>query len=407
MDIQTMKTIDRFAGYPLCGTLRLYDLARQLFSGRRKGLDSLTAAPDNIELGDASTIMAIKFWGMGSLILAAPLFYELKKRWPNAQIILVTLEQNRDIVELLGIADRAYYLDLPFTPAGAFENILRLFCRVSRVKPGMAIDLEYLTRFSALVSYISGAPVRVGFHSWDVWRGNLQNVKKAFNPYWHVTENFVNLVNFSGNHQNSDIIPAAARVNAEGSEEEAGELLRSMGIDDSERIIAVNPNASTMAAERRWPENYFIELIDRIVEAGLGTPVLLGAPSETDYVSRVHERTKQPDRVFSIAGRSSLQGLVGVLKRASLLVTNDTGPLHLADALGTRTVSFFGPETPRLFGPRGKGHIVLYRNIDCSPCISIYNAKTVRCMKGEPECLSGISVNEAFEAVQKGLEENR
>ncbi len=406
MDIQTMKTIDRYAGYPLCGSFRLYDLAKRLVSGKAKTADTMHAASCELEPG--ARIMLIKFWGMGSLILAAPLFYELKRRYPQAELNLVTLTQNRDIVRLLGIADKAHYLDLPPRATRVFKNIARLFFEVSRLRPRVSIDLEYLTRFSALVSYASGAPVRAGFHSWDVWRGNLQTVKKAFNPYWHVTGNFINLANFSHDNSPGDIEPQPARIHIDGSEEQqAKELLVSMGVDESKRLIAVNPNASTMAAARRWPESYFVELIDRIVEAGLGTPVLTGSPKEADYVSRVHAGTGKPEKVFSIAGKSSLQGLIGLLKRASLLVTNDTGPLHLADALGTRTVSFFGPETPRLFGPRGHGHTVLYRDIDCSPCITIYNAKTVRCMKGEPECLTGITVDEAFNAVEKALEEDR
>jgi ADP-heptose:LPS heptosyltransferase len=96
-----------------------------------------------------------------------------------------------------------------------------------------------------------------------------------------------------------------------------------------------------------------------------------------------------------------------LLRAAALLVTNDSGPLHLADALGTPTVSFFGPETPTLYGPRGPRNTVLYRAIDCSPCISIYNAKTVRCMRSAPECLSGITVDEALAAVAAALEAGR
>jgi len=407
MDIQTMKTIDRYAGYPLCGAFRLYDTLRCLALQEHKSRDFASDSEQWPDSGPPSRVMVIKFWGMGSLILAAPLFYELKRQFPSSEIHLVTLEQNRDIVRLLGIADRAHYLGLPSSPTRVFKNILQLFAEVGKIKPQICFDLEYLTRFSALVSYASGAPVRVGFHSWDVWRGDLQTVRKAFNPYWHVTGNFLNLADLK-NSSAGEIQPEPARIHTDGSEEEeADRLLTSMGIKNSDPVIAVNPNASTLADARRWPESSFVKLIDKIVEAGLGVPVLLGAPSEAAYVSRLQKAVAKRDRVFSIAGKSSLQGLVGVLKRASLLVTNDTGPLHLADALGTKTVSFFGPETPALFGPSGNGHIVLYRNIDCSPCITIYNAKTVRCMKGKPECLTGISVSEAFEAVQRALEDGR
>ena len=166
----------------------------------------------------------------------------------------------------------------------------------------------------------------------------------------------------------------------------------------------MNPNASTMALARRWPVENFVALLDRIEQAGLPPAALIGSPDEAAHVERVRAAARRPNRVFNLAGRLNLAELIAALRRARLLVTNDSGPLHLAGALGVPTVSLFGPETPALFGPRGDRHIVLYRGIDCSPCISIYNAKTVRCMRGRPECLTGIGVDEVFAAVTRALE---
>ena len=401
MDMQTMKHIDRLAGNPLCGGLRLYEIIRSRVK------TGGTRQADHLFEGRAGRprIAVVKFWGMGSLILAAPLFSALRRTNPDSEIHLITLSQNRGIVEILGIADRAHYLELP---PGAFRTasrIIGLFDRVKELCPDIVIDLEYLTRFSAIVSYLSGAPVRVGFHSWDVWRGNLHTISRAFNPYWHITENFLNLHNALGREAEAR---DPVRIELSGEEdEEAQRLLASRGVADDERVIAFNTNASTMALARRWPEDSFAALIDRVTDANLGRVVLLGAPDEAPYVGRVHLKTRRPEKALNLAGQSSLRGLVGILRRASLLVTNDSGPLHLADALGTRTVSFFGPETPVLFGPRGQDHIVLYHGIDCSPCINIYNAKTVRCMRSEPECLSKISVEEALAAVKKAMGEER
>lgn len=392
MDMQTMKSIDRYAGMPICAALKIFDLVK---GGSKVKPAAGEKSPEKIAV--------IKFWGMGSLILASPMFHALGRTRPDAEIHLITLSQNKGIQDLLGIADKVHYLDLSGGPVGIVVNILGLLKKVSGLGLSAVIDLEYLTRFSAIVSYFSGAPMRVGFHSWDVWRGNLQTEHRAFNPYWHVTDNFINLVRTLGDVDEDSIEPPEI---TRSGDEEAGALFSEAGVSDDERLIAVNPNASTVALARRWPEESFVELIDLIMDADLGRVALLGAPDEAQYIKRVIARTKSPDQVINLAGKSTLAGLVGILARADLLVTNDSGPLHLADALGTRTVSFFGPETPTLFGPSGKGHVVLYRGIDCSPCISIYNAKTVRCMRQEPECLSKISVGEAFSAVTKALEES-
>jgi ADP-heptose:LPS heptosyltransferase len=401
MDMQTMKHIDRFAGNPLCGALRLYDVVRH---GRTTGFsDAIDAeALDTAREGEGGPkIAVIKFWGMGSLILASPLFSAVRQARPSARIHLITLSQNRDVVDLLDIADSVHYLDLSGSAPAVASKIIAFLEKIKRLELDAVIDLEYLTRFSAIVSYLSGAPARVGFHSWDVWRGNLHTAARAFNPYWHVTDNFMNLHRALGAE---DVEAEPTKIKLRGVEDrEAGELLSSSGVADDDLVIAVNANASTMALARRWPEDSFVELINRIVDAAAGRVVLLGSPEEAPFVEGLRKKVRHPDQVKSLAGKSTLRGLVGVLRRAALLVTNDSGPLHLASALGTRTVSFFGPETPVLFGPRGDGHISLYCGIDCSPCISIYNAKTVRCMREEPECLSKISVDDAFDAVKRAL----
>ena len=394
MDMQFMKHVDRFAGYPLCGLIHSVDLIK----GTRKKADDGIDIRNSLE---SPKIGVIKFWGMGSLILAAPMLDDLKKSWPKAEIHLITLRPNKGIVNLLGVADNVHYLDLPEGALFAGTKILGFLNHIKKIGFDVIIDLEYLSRFSAIAAYSSGAPYRVGFHSWDVFRGDIHNVRRAFNPYWHITENFQNLLHALGGEIQP---PGPAIIKLTGKEDkEAREIFISSGIKDDEKVIAVNCNASTMALARRWPEGSFISLVNKIVDEGLGRVVLLGAPEESRYVESLHGKLKRPDAVENLAGKSSLGGLVGTLRRAALLITNDSGPLHLADALGTPTVSFFGPETPVIFGPRGEKSIALYRGIDCSPCISIYNAKTVRCMRQKPECLTKITVDEAFSAVIKVL----
>lgn len=395
MDMQWMKRIDRFAGVPLCGLLRAFDLAR--------GGGESPLPEDSGRAGGRPKIGVIKFWGMGSLILAAPLFQALRRVRPQAEMVLITLKQNQGIAELLKLADHVHVLELPAGAAGVAASIARFFAGLKALGLDAVIDVEYLSRFSAMAAYMTGAPVRVGYHSWDVWRGNLQTRRVAFNPYWHATENFFNLHRALGADA-GEVPPVSIELKPE-EEDRAHALLEEAGVEPGRRLIAVNTNASTIALARRWPESSFVDLVDRMVDADLGKVMLLGAPEEAPYVQGVMERLAHPKEVINLAGRSTLTDLVGVLRRADLLVTNDSGPLHLAAALGARTVSFFGPETPQLFGPRGEGHVVLYRGIDCSPCINIYNAKTVRCMRPEPECLTGITVDDAMAAVRKALGE--
>jgi ADP-heptose:LPS heptosyltransferase len=390
-----MKAIDRYAGQILCALLRTHDR-----------LTPEPAAPENLD-----RILVIKFWGMGSLILAGPVFKTIRRAYPDSQIHLATLESNKEICELIessrssGLADFCHLLDLAGPSSLIPVKIIRFLDQVRNINAQAVIDLEYLTRFSAIVSYVSAAPLRVGFHSRDVWRGNLHNRRVAFSPYWHVTDNFLNLVQ----HLNDKAEPVREIEIpvTDTAKTEAKKALDGAGVKEDETVIVVNPNASPMAIERRWPEEYFVALLDRIVSAGLGRPVLIGAEDEAEYVKGLHQKLAARTQCANLAGRVGLQGLIGILHRAHLLITNDSGPLHLASLIGTPTISFFGPETPLLFGPVGKNHTVLYKGMECSPCINIYNAKTVHCLKDRPECLYAISVDEAFQAVEQRLAETR
>ncbi len=385
MKISTMKKIDRWLGYPACGLLRLVDLIR------------LKQKPEKIQ-----RILVIKFWGMGSLILSLPVFRALREVYPGAELGFATLSRNQALVDLLGISDRAIYLDLRAGSGRIFFRILKFFFQLYQYHPQLVIDLEYLTRFSALASYFSRAPIRVGFHSWDVWRGELHNLRVPFNPYWHASKNFLNLVTRACGRELKFSFDFS--LPPDRSAKQSLDLkLKEKGIGEEERILVVNPNASTIALERRWPPEYFVRLIDMILEEKLGKVILIGAPDEKEFVRQILEQVKDKESCFSLAGELEIKELVELLRRAELLITNDSGPLHLASLLDTKTISFFGPETPQLFGPLGEGHTVLYLGIDCSPCITVYNAKTVRCLLSRPECLYGITPQMAFEKVKEAL----
>jgi ADP-heptose:LPS heptosyltransferase len=385
MNISGMKKIDRWVGWPACWLLKVVNY----FAGAKPATK-------------VERVAVVKFFGMGSMILAIPLLRALRQAYPDAKIGFATLGSNKEFVEMLNLTDEGIYLSLPKSAPGIFFGIVAFFLKLRAFKPQLVIDLEYLTRFSALASYLSGAETRVGFHSWDVWRGGLHNIRASFNPYWHASENFLNLARKAAGRDFKLTMDFELPVNREAAEKVA-KILAEAGFKKGEKLILVNPNASTIALERRWPKESFEQLIERILASGLGRVALIGGPDEREFVEGLRRELKNPDSCLNLAGLMNLRELMELVRGADLLVTNDSGPVHIASLLHTKTVSFFGPETPTLFGPLGEGHKVLYRGIDCSPCISVYNAKTVRCIRGKPECVSEISPDQAFEAVREVL----
>ena len=168
----------------------------------------------------------------------------------------------------------------------------------------------------------------------------------------------------------------------------------------------MNPNSGEIALTRRWPAANYVELARRVAgEYPDLRVVFIGSRGERDYVGSIVKTIRHP-AVVDLSGCLSVAQLAYILGQARLVVTNDSGPLHLACAMGARTLSFFGPETPVLYGPVGSGHEVLYTNIDCSPCINVHEDKSFRCHRRVTQCLEGIGVDAAWGRLKDMLDKS-
>jgi ADP-heptose:LPS heptosyltransferase len=190
------------------------------------------------------------------------------------------------------------------------------------------------------------------------------------------------------------------------AKEWAGRFLKERGAAPEDIVIVVNPNAGELALERRWPKEHFARLI-RILDDKYGAKIfLIGGTGEEEYTGEII-REAGATGAESLVGKISVPQFVALLSRANLMITNDSGPLHLACAAGTPTISFFGPETPVLYGPLGDNHRVFFEGIDCSPCINALNTKTARCRRGYSDCLARISPDDVVDAVNAFLDRSR
>lgn len=380
-----MQLVDRYAGGILCFVLQMARMAGSLM-GR------------SMNKGPVKRIALLKFWGMGTIIVASPSILQLRKKYPDAKITFVTFQNNVDIVSMLSVADRIISINIRKGFLRFAVDTLRALIQLRRERPDLLFDLEFFTRFSAIVSYLSGARERIGFHSWEIRRGDLHTTNVSFNRYWHMGDNYRNLLGVeAGNDMPSITISdvAVRKVN---------DLLRERGIPGG-GYFCVNVNAAVeFGWERRWEGRRFAELADRIIGRSGLHAVFIGAWAEKEYVDSVIAQARCADKTHNLSGCTDSAQLAALLQGGKMLISNDTGPLHLAAALGTPTVSFFGSDTPVLYGPRGASHLVFYRNIDCSPCVSVMVSKEIQCHKGFPQCLTEITVDDVFsEMVTKGV----
>jgi lipopolysaccharide heptosyltransferase II len=161
--------------------------------------------------------------------------------------------------------------------------------------------------------------------------------------------------------------------------EEVDRLLSRSGVTPETSWVALNVSARWPT--KRWPAASFAEVADRLQQEGYGAVVMIGGPDERADVAVVSEMMKAP--AVDLSGATTVGLLPALLSRASLLITNDSGPMHIAAAVGTPVVAMFGPTSADRTGPYGMSHSVLTGNVPCRPCFSrtCHNTLPLECLK--------------------------
>lgn len=175
------------------------------------------------------------------------------------------------------------------------------------------------------------------------------------------------------------------------------ELLRAQGVDGSRPMVAINPVA--LWETKLWLNDRFAVLADRLVRDNHVDVVFTGGPADSQVVQTILEMMAQP--AANATGRTSLKMLAALYHLSRALVTTDTGPMHLAAAVGTPVVALFGPTAPWRTGPFGGGHQVVRTAPDCSPCFKR------QCDEHRCRCMTDISVSDVLQATRRLLQTGR
>jgi len=362
-------------------------------------------------------VLIVKMWGLGSLVLASPLLEQIRARHPGARIDFVTLKENEAILDLYPQIERRWLPDLDAGILSFLLQTLGLLRGIRRERYDLLLDLEFFTRFTAIFSLLAGARRTHGYHAKGSGRGHLHDVQVPFNVYKHVTANFLALLRglpleqgLAFDPEAPDGLPPVA-LPARTWQRCHETLARDPAWQEGRATVVVNPNAGDMGLERRWPVEQVVSLLDALAERGDLNLVLSGSPGERAYVEGLAARLSHPERVVNLAGRVGLHEFIALLERARVVVTNDSGPLHLAAAAGASTVALFGPETPVLYRPlrshAGQRHRVHYLGLPCSPCMFVHNNKVIDCWFAKARCMSDIQPGAVYADVIQEIEGDR
>jgi len=402
MNVKALQRADKWLGVPLCFGLTLI---RAVF-GRR--------APEVLQT--PPSILFVKLAEQGSTVLANAALRRAVELAGRDNVYFIALEENRFILDLLNVIPEQNVITVSFrnlpTLMGSALGALR---RLRGLRLGAAVDLEFFSRGSAALTYLSGARCRSGFHAFydgGPYRGDLMTHRLLYNPHRHTSEAFLSLVEallkpssaFPAFDFISPEIPDPPQfVPAPDEVAQVREIIRAAGA--SRPLILLNPNASDLLPLRRWPSERYVELARRVLmkfpEVRIG---LTGAPGEAAATADL-VRLVGSERCVSFAGRTTLRQLLVLYTLADVLVTNDSGPAHFATLTPIRVVTLFGPETPALFAARTPRNSVLWAGIACSPCVSAYNNRQSACRNNL--CMQAITVEQVFAQVCRAYEARR
>ena len=383
MNLALAKALDRGVGGAVARLVSAFDALVDLLSRPRPPIEEVRC------------VVVTKLWGIGNWALLRPVVLDLRARFPAARFHVVTLESNLPLVRDLG--DEVHVV----RPRGLLRtaaDVLRARRRLARARPQLSIDFEQFATAGALLARGAHVPQRIGFSSGSRGRDGLLTVRVPFRADAHAARSFRDLAEAAG-------VPAGPYVAGALAPTAAGaaEAARVVPAVADARLVVLHPGSGDNFPGRRWSEAGFAAVGRRAVQMHGATVVVTGAAGEETLCARV-AAAAGPGAV-SLAGRLTLEGLVGLLARAAALVSNDTGPVHLASALGRPVLALFGPNTPVLYGPLSPGSRALYRALPCSPCLTVESYRSSRCRI--PTCMGAIPTGEACAALSAILAEAR
>ena len=390
MNIKVQRWIDRWVGMPLCALV--------------SAIDALTPSRQQAPPAPRA-IVIILLSEMGSLVLAHDMFARLKTRYPYAELHALLFGKNREILDLMQVIKpgNVHTVDDKSLP-GLLSSLWRAVMQLRRAHVDVAIDCELFSRISSLLSYASGASVRVGFHRHTqegLYRGSHFNRRVPYNPYQHISSQFLTLARAidSSAVPTSKLpvmLPTQAPPHVQLQLHQVNEIRQRLASDypgiAGKPLVLVYPGGGILPI-RAWPLDSYTALCNGLVQDGCAVAVI-GLKEDQALAQQLVANVKSADATSAVIDLTcytrSVAELLCLFNVAQLLVTNDGGPGQFAALTPIWTIMLFGPETPALYAPLTLKCHSFYSQWPCSPCLSAYNHRNSFC-DGDNQCLKVIA----------------
>lgn len=337
-----------------------------------------------LDLEKVKKILVIKLRYIGDVLLSTPVVESLKRNLPTASITMVVNSGTEEVLHHNPHLDEVLVVEENESLRAQLD-----FIRVLRSRNfDLAIDLTDGDR-AAILGFLSRATYRVGFNSERRWRGIIyHHVVQADREKLHAVDyhsEAVKAIGCKADHHGPRLYPS------DQDRSVITQLLKDREVFPSQSFALFHPGARLWF--KSWPVEKVIDLAKRMHgELGFSV-VVVGGSQDIEVADRIVSACGSWAK--TVAGQITVLQLAVLAQHARLFVGNDAGPIHIAAAVGTSVVALFGPTDPQVWGPWGKGHEVIWKQMDCSPCWRH------DCQRGELNCMRQITVDEVWDAVTR------
>lgn len=404
MRIEIQRKLDYWLGIPICFALSVYNFFKRIFVEQKN------------KSFNPKKILFIEFSEIGSAILAYSAIKKVSDLYPDAKIYFWIFKRNQEVLRILGIVPSENIISL------RDDNFLLLIVdiaknlrRIYREKIDTCIDMELFSRFSSILSYLSKAKMRIGFDKLyleGLYRGSLRTHRVQYNPYMHISKNFLALV--LAIDKNSKEIPLlkAPLLNYEtvvpkvNSDKEAIEKiwhkLKQINphIKESVKIVILNPGFNEALPLRRWPIENYIDLANKLMNDKEVFVILIGIGPHMG-AEKMIKGLAINSQLINLVGKTDIRELIDLYNISCLLISHDSGAVNLASLSAINIIVLFGPETPVLYAPLNPNKAILYKKYYCSPCLSAYNHRRSECI--DNKCMQSILIDDVYTEAKKYL----
>jgi heptosyltransferase-2 len=347
--------------------------------------------PPPTRAGTPRSFLVVEPWGIGDVVLSTALLRALRTNYSGARISLLAKSYARDLLANSGLVDEVITFDFPWTAfsgklsPGKYvpKDFRRLIGQLRAGDFDVSLDARRDIRSNA-ITYLAGARRRIGF---DFGGGAhlLTDVLPSGAQNEHKVSDWLALLEPLG-LRNQVSSPSLTVTEAEKAA--ARRRLAMLGLSTERPIVGIHPGASN--AVRRWNPAHFADVINMLIEER-GVQVLL-------FEEREGDSSEITPRHWVRRIKSDLRAFMSVVTQCDLVLCSDSGPMHIANALGVPVTALFGPQRREWYGPRGeRDRVVQIDNMPCRPCFDA-------CIFATPHCMEQITVNSVVAAIETQLD---